>query len=546
MPNKNDPEKTNGANKDDDYKNSDDDDGCDDNDEVDADPDDVYTQAEEVQEPEKQCRFRQYLFDALHRCGVVHISDEGTEEIYESFLAFFFEGESVTPHATEPVTPYTNDSRKRARSSSSTMPSSTNRKSKQVLLDMSAAFDTIDHGTLLHRLEHHFGIAGKPVEWVKSCLDERYQTVCIDGEVSNPILMKCSVPQGSVLEPKFFTMYTKHVGAICQRKKSLKEQRDDTTMSGDHNTSFYQYRHDKVSVENTSIKNNIHWFLIPAVAVIILLSFMEKRKYVKPDLLGGRPALVSPFGFLDEPRNRWGMMFVFGAVTGNIVRVTQKTLTQEVGVPKWAKIFLVYILCLEISVISYPLFACMTNRNKLIGGITGLVYAVGWFGYELFVTIQFARCSSLSIDPVTTLDMKGYKIGMEVPTLVFSFLVVLKFSWKIYKCFKKGTHSDSDQALSNLCRSYHLTYVKYLLKRNCLQQYDGKRSRSLMEKIRNMIMHPVPGFRFPISIMITVFMSAVMLYLTNLALALFVDVFSKLYLKSKPDIQDLLQGETII
>lgn len=86
-----------------------------------------------------------------------------------------------------------------------------------VMLDLSAAFDTIDHKTLLNRLEHHFGVAGKPLELVTSYLRDRYQTVTIDGKLSKPVLMEYSVPQGSVLGPKFFTMYTKPVGAICKK-----------------------------------------------------------------------------------------------------------------------------------------------------------------------------------------------------------------------------------------------------------------------------------------------------------------------------------------
>jgi predicted Zn-dependent protease with MMP-like domain len=43
------------------------------------------------------------------------------------------------------------------------------------MLDLSAAFDTIDHTTLLHHLQHHFGIAGKPLEWVTSYLSDHYQ-----------------------------------------------------------------------------------------------------------------------------------------------------------------------------------------------------------------------------------------------------------------------------------------------------------------------------------------------------------------------------------
>ena len=86
-----------------------------------------------------------------------------------------------------------------------------------VLLDLSAAFDTIDHSTLLQRLEKHFGVTGKAHSWMSSYLNDRYQTVCVDGQLSEPVLMKYSVPQGSVLGPKNYIMYTKPIGDICRR-----------------------------------------------------------------------------------------------------------------------------------------------------------------------------------------------------------------------------------------------------------------------------------------------------------------------------------------
>ena len=86
-----------------------------------------------------------------------------------------------------------------------------------VLLDLSAAFDTIDHDTLLHRLEHQFGIGDKSLSWMRSYLTDRYQTLCIDGNMSKPVRLCFSVPQGSVLGPKFYTMYTKPLGLICKK-----------------------------------------------------------------------------------------------------------------------------------------------------------------------------------------------------------------------------------------------------------------------------------------------------------------------------------------
>ena len=86
-----------------------------------------------------------------------------------------------------------------------------------VMLDLSAAFDTIDHNTLLNRLECDFGFTGKVLAWCRSYLSGRYQTVCIDGELSDPVHMTYSVPQGSVLGPKFYILFTKPVGEICRK-----------------------------------------------------------------------------------------------------------------------------------------------------------------------------------------------------------------------------------------------------------------------------------------------------------------------------------------
>ena len=65
------------------------------------------------------------------------------------------------------------------------------------LLDLSAAFDTLDHSVLLHRLETTFGIHSVALSWFKSYLTGRSQSVIVDGEVSSPSPLACGVPQGS-------------------------------------------------------------------------------------------------------------------------------------------------------------------------------------------------------------------------------------------------------------------------------------------------------------------------------------------------------------
>ena len=76
-----------------------------------------------------------------------------------------------------------------------------------VLLDLSDAFDTIDHDILLDRLERFTGITGLALRWIRSYLNDRKQSVMISGKVNEATDLKIGVPQGSVLGPLLFLVY---------------------------------------------------------------------------------------------------------------------------------------------------------------------------------------------------------------------------------------------------------------------------------------------------------------------------------------------------
>ena len=83
------------------------------------------------------------------------------------------------------------------------------------LLDLSAAFDTVDHDILIHRLSHSYGIGGTALSWFRSFLTDRTQSVSFKGQQSTRSTLTSGVPQGSVSGPILFTMYTADVVRIA-------------------------------------------------------------------------------------------------------------------------------------------------------------------------------------------------------------------------------------------------------------------------------------------------------------------------------------------
>ena len=85
-----------------------------------------------------------------------------------------------------------------------------------VLLDLSAAFDTIDHPTLFSRLANAIGLSGKALQWFVSYLTDRTQSVIINGVESETWNLLFGVPQGSVLGPILFIIYTSPLAKILE------------------------------------------------------------------------------------------------------------------------------------------------------------------------------------------------------------------------------------------------------------------------------------------------------------------------------------------
>ena len=96
------------------------------------------------------------------------------------------------------------------------------------MLDMSAAFDLVDHQILLTRLENEVGVSDQVLSWLKSYLCNRTQHILINSSTSDPVKLQAGVPQGSVLGPLLYLVYTLPLHRIFE----------------DHNVSYHSFADD--------------------------------------------------------------------------------------------------------------------------------------------------------------------------------------------------------------------------------------------------------------------------------------------------------------
>ena len=122
-----------------------------------------------------------------------------------------------------------------------------------IFLDLSKAFDTINHDILLYKLEY-YGFRGVVLDWFKSYLSNRKQFVRYQMHDSNHKIINCGVPQGSILGPLLFILYINDIVNTTSLLELILFA-DDTTLL---------FSHQEIASQNDIINNELqeicNWF----------------------------------------------------------------------------------------------------------------------------------------------------------------------------------------------------------------------------------------------------------------------------------------------
>ncbi|XP_057188266.1 STRA6-like [Triplophysa rosa] len=203
----------------------------------------------------------------------------------------------------------------------------------------------------------------------------------------------------------------------------------------------------------------LHCSLVPAVFIVLLLSFVQSRSKAQPfeerfPYLRGRFGIVVPLDFIGSLSNRWSFGFAFGAIAPSVLQLFSESYT-PMKVPNWAKAFVYLLGALEVGVAYFPFFACLSTPHRALGGVLGVLYTLMWLTARLYDT---ASCPSGKI-------LGRYeKLIIQWPFFLCLGFLLGRFVYIIVKAVRIHLHLQDEENEEDL-QFHQFRYVKTLLKR---------------------------------------------------------------------------------
>ncbi|XDV14702.1 hypothetical protein PO909_014913 [Leuciscus waleckii] len=248
----------------------------------------------------------------------------------------------------------------------------------------------------------------------------------------------------------------------------------------------------------------LHCSLVPAVCIVFLLSFVQRRAKAQPfedrfPYLRGRFGIVVPLDFIGNLSNRWSYGFAFGAIAPSVIQLFSESYT-PFNVPNWAKAILYLVGAIEVGVAYLPFFACLSTPHRVLGGALGLLYTLMWLIVRLYATISCPSGRILG---------SHEKLIILWPFFLCLLFLLGRFVYIIVKAVRIQLQLQADENEEDL-QFHQFRYVQTLLKRPSEQPEEKS-------WFRRKVYDWDPHFKFPNRMIGTSIISLIGLYMMTLA-----------------------------
>ncbi|XP_035494092.1 STRA6-like isoform X2 [Scophthalmus maximus] len=248
----------------------------------------------------------------------------------------------------------------------------------------------------------------------------------------------------------------------------------------------------------------LHLSLIPAVLIVGVLSFLQKRTQRlaidhRLPFLAGRFAIVVPLDTIGSLSNRWSYGFAFGAVSSSVLLLFSERYI-PFTVPPWARAVVYLVGALEVGLVYLPFFACLSTPFRAAGAGLGILYSLSW----IIVTVW---------DTFTCPDGKilgpYQKVIVQWPSILSLVFLLGRFVYILIKAVRIRLQQDQEDP-EELNEQHQVQHVKTLLRKT---PAHSKRLSWFQRRVYEWD----PYFKFPNRIIGSAVISLIGLYIMTLA-----------------------------
>ncbi|CAN9510127.1 unnamed protein product [Ophioblennius macclurei] len=248
----------------------------------------------------------------------------------------------------------------------------------------------------------------------------------------------------------------------------------------------------------------LHFSLIPAVVITGVLSYLQKRAQKHAidhqlPFLRGRFGIVVPLDTIGSLSNRWSYGFAFGAVSSNVLLLFSESYL-PFSVPAWARAIVYFIGALEVGLVYFPFFACLTTPFRMIGALLGLIYSLCWIiitVWDMFTCPDGKRLG------------KYQKVIVQWPCILSLIFLLGRFIYMLVKAIRIHLHLQPEEP-EELIEQHQMAHVKRLLRKS--PEHSVK-----LSWFQRRVYQWDPHFKFPNRIIGTAIISLIGLYTMTLA-----------------------------